>query len=222
MKKQDILSRVDHTLLKPTATWEEIKKLCDEAVKFHTASVCVPQTYVKQIKEYYGDSLKICTVIGFPLGYNSGPSKVNEAMYSIAEGADEIDMVINVIDVKNGNYNKVEKEIAAIKAVCGKKILKVIVETCYLTDLEKMKMCNVVQNAGADFIKTSTGFGTDGAKIADVKLFKSRLKDSVKVKAAGGISTIEDLKAFVEAGSDRIGTSRAVGLLKDLPDDAEI
>ncbi len=223
MKKADILSKVDHTLLTPTAKWEEIKKLCDDAIKYQVASVCIPQTYVSRVREFYGDKITICTVIGFPLGYNSTASKLNEAMYAIADGADEIDMVINLIDIKNGNFAKVESEIKSIKAVCGNKVLKVIVETCYLTDLEKIRMCNIVANAKADFIKTSTGFGPEGATIADVSMFKSRLsKYGIGVKAAGGISSLDELKSFVAAGADRLGTSKAVRILWDLPDDEEL
>ena len=196
------------------AKWEDIEKLCDEAVKYQTASVCIPQTYIKRVKEKYGDKLTICTVIGFPLGYNLTESKIVEAEQSLANGASEIDMVVNISDVKNGDYEKVEKEIRAIKEAIGDKILKVIIETCYLTEEEKIAMCEAVTKAGADYIKTSTGFGTDGARMEDVILFKDHIGENVKIKAAGGVKTKEDLVAFIEAGCDRIGTSSAIKMLK--------
>lgn len=194
--------------------WEDIEKLCDEAVKYQTASVCIPQTYIKRVKEKYGDKLTICTVIGFPLGYNLTESKIVEAEQSLANGASEIDMVVNISDVKNGDYEKVENEIRAIKEAVGDKILKVIIETCYLTEEEKIAMCEAVTKAGADYIKTSTGFGTDGARMEDVILFKDHIGENVKIKAAGGVRTKEDLIAFIEAGCDRIGTSSAIKMLK--------
>jgi len=213
MVDSEILSRVDHTLLKMTASWAEIKTLCDEAVRFKTASVCIPPSYVKPVFAEFGKGLVICTVIGFPLGYTYTSVKVNETSIALENGANEIDMVINAGDVKNGNYDLVLDEIKMIKQVCGTHILKVIIEACYLNEEEKIRLCGVVTDAGADFIKTSTGFGTAGAVIADVKLFKQHIGQQVKVKAAGGIKTREDLEAFIQAGADRIGTSSAVKLL---------
>ncbi len=215
MDRKEILKRVDHTRLKAYATWEDIAALCDEAIAFETASVCVPPAYIGRIHEIYGDKINICTVVGFPLGYSVTEAKLAETQKAIADGANEIDMVINISDVKNGLYRKVEEEIRALKKVCGDHILKVIVETCYLTREEKIAMCRAVTAAGADYIKTSTGFGTGGATLEDVKLFREHIGPKVKIKAAGGISTLEDLEAFVEAGCDRIGTSRAVGLLRE-------
>ncbi|MDU2557901.1 MAG: deoxyribose-phosphate aldolase [Anaerococcus prevotii] len=214
MENKEIYAHIDHTLLKAFAKWEDIEKLCDEAVKYQTASVCIPQTYIKRVKEKYGDKLTICTVIGFPLGYNLTESKIVEAEQSLANGASEIDMVVNISDVKNGDYEKVEDEIRAIKEAIGDKILKVIIETCYLTEEEKIAMCEAVTKVGADYIKTSTGFGTDGARMEDVILFKKYIGDNVKIKAAGGVRTKEDLIAFIEAGCDRIGTSSAIKMLK--------
>ncbi|WP_306484399.1 deoxyribose-phosphate aldolase [Anaerococcus sp.] len=214
MENKEIYAHIDHTLLKAFAKWEDIEKLCDEAVKYQTASVCIPQTYIKRVKEKYGDKLTICTVIGFPLGYNLTESKIVEAEQSLANGASEIDMVVNISDVKNGDYEKVENEIRTIKEAVGDKILKVIIETCYLTEEEKIAMCEAVTKAGADYIKTSTGFGTDGARMEDVILFKDHIGDNVKIKAAGGVRTKEDLIAFIEAGCDRIGTSSAIKMLK--------
>lgn len=215
MKKQEILSHVDHTLLKPFAKWEDIVQLCDDAILYQTASVCVPPAYVKRIHNTYGDKLKICTVIGFPLGYSVTQAKVEETRQAIADGAGEIDMVVNISDVKNGLYDKVEEEIRQIKTACDGKVLKVIIETCYLDEKEKIAMCRAVTNAGADYIKTSTGFGTDGASIEDIKLFKKHIGAQVKIKAAGGISTLEEMEAYLTEGCDRIGTSKAVGLLKN-------
>ena len=214
MNAQDILSRVDHTQLKAFATWEDIRKLCEEAIEYHTASVCVPPAYIKRIHDTYGERINICTVVGFPLGYSTTPAKVAEVKQALLDGCSEIDMVINIADVKNGDYAKVEEEIGQLKAACGEHILKVIIETCYLTEKEKIAMCEAVTRAGADFIKTSTGFGTGGATREDIELFKAHIGPKVKIKAAGGISTIEDLEMFVSLGCDRIGTSRAVGLLK--------
>ena len=214
MDKKEILKRVDHTQLKAYATWEDIVKLCDEAVENRTASICVPPTYIKRIHDTYGDKINICTVVGFPLGYSVTEAKVAETRQAIAEGAQEIDMVINISHVKNGMYKEVEEEIRTLKEVCGERILKVIIETCYLTEEEKIAMCRAVTNAGADYIKTSTGFGTGGAAKEDIRLFKEHIGDGVKIKAAGGISTLEDLEAFAKEGCDRIGTSRAVGLLQ--------
>lgn len=215
MDKREILERVDHTQLKAFATWEDIAKLCDEAIANQTASVCVPPTYIKRIHDTYGDKINICTVVGFPLGYSVTEAKVAETKQAVKDGAHEIDMVINISDVKNGMYDKVEKEIRTLKEACEGHILKVIIETCYLTKEEKIAMCKAVTNAGADYIKTSTGFGTGGAAIEDIRLFKEHIGEGVKIKAAGGISTLEDLEAFVAEGCDRIGTSRAVGLLQD-------
>lgn len=214
MTSQEMLSHIDHTQLKAFATWEDIKMLCDEAVLYKTASVCVPSCYVKRVKDAYGDSVNICTVVGFPLGYANTEAKVAETKKAIEDGASEIDMVINISDVKNGLYDEVEEEIRTLKATCGDKILKVIIETCYLSKEEKIAMCKAVTNAGADYIKTSTGFGTGGATMEDVLLMKENIGANVKIKAAGGVSTIEDLENFLNAGCDRIGTSKAVALFK--------
>lgn len=211
-----ILSKVDHTLLLQGSTWDEIKGLCDDAVKFGTASVCVAPSFVKRCAEYLcGKDVLVCTVIGFPNGYNTKEVKVFETKNAIENGADEIDMVINIGDVKMGDYDKVLDEIKAIKDACGDKTLKVIIETCLLTDEEKKKMCEVVSKSGADFIKTSTGFSTGGATFDDVKLFAENVEKHVKIKAAGGISSIEDAKKFIELGADRLGTSRVVKILKN-------
>ncbi len=215
MEVKDMLARVDHTLLKPYCSWEEIEKLCEEAIAYGTASVCIPSCYVGRVHGRYGDRLNICTVVGFPLGYQDTPVKALEAREALEQGAGEIDMVINLTDVKNGLYEKVEEEIRTLKGVCGEHVLKVIVETCYLTRQEKIAMCQAVTKAGADYIKTSTGFGTGGATLEDVKLFRENIGPGVKIKAAGGISTREELEAFLELGCERVGTSRAVGLLKD-------
>lgn len=214
MDKKTILQRVDHTQLQAYATWEDIVKLCDEAIANETASVCVPPAYIKRIHDTYGDKINICTVVGFPLGYSVTEAKAAETRQAIADGAQEIDMVINISHVKNGMYDEVEREICTIKEICGGRILKVIIETCYLTEEEKIEMCRAVTDAGADYIKTSTGFGTGGATLEDIRLFKKYIGENVKIKAAGGISTVEDLEAFVQEGCDRIGTSKAVGLLK--------
>lgn len=214
MDKKEILKHIDHTLLKAVATWEDIKVLCDEAIKYETASVCVPACYISRIHETYGDKINICTVVGFPLGYSVTEAKVLETRKAIEDGANEIDMVINISDVKNGDLEKVTKEIAALKEACGDKILKVIIETCYLTEEEKIAMCKVVTEAGADYIKTSTGFGTAGATIEDIRLFKKYIGPNVKMKAAGGVKTVADLEMFINEGCDRIGTSSAVNMLK--------
>lgn len=214
MTREEMLGKVDHTQLKAFATWKDIKKLCEEAIEFHTASVCVPPAYIKRIHDAYGDRVNICTVVGFPLGYSVTAAKVAEVEQALADGCNEIDMVVNISDVKNGLYDKVEEEIRTLKAACGGHILKVIVETCYLTEEEKIAMCGAVTNAGADYIKTSTGFGTGGATREDVELFKKHIGPNVRIKAAGGVSTLEDLEMFVNLGCDRIGTSRAVGLCK--------
>jgi len=198
---------------KAFATWEDIVKLCEEAVEFQTASVCVPPAYIRRIKEAYGEKVTICTVIGFPLGYSVTAAKVKETQEALADGAQEIDMVVNISDVKNGLYEKVTEEIKAVKAACGNHILKVIVETCYLTEEEKIAMCKSVTEAGADYIKTSTGFGSGGATLADVELFKKHIGEKVKIKAAGGVKTREDLEAFLAAGCERIGASSVVGII---------
>lgn len=216
MEVKEMLKHVDHTQLKAFATWEDIVKLCDEAVEYGTASVCVPPAYIKRIHDAYGDKLNICTVVGFPLGYSVTEAKAAEIKKALEDGCNEIDMVVNISDVKNGLYDKVEEEIRTLKAVCGSHILKVIIETCYLTEEEKIAMCKAVTAAKADYIKTSTGFGTDGATVADIELFKKHIGPEVKMKAAGGVSTLEDLKMFLELGCDRIGTSRAVGLCKGI------
>ena len=218
MEPKEILRHVDHTLLKAFATWEDIKKLCEEAIRYSTASVCIPPCYVKPIKETYGGKLKIDAVIGFPLGYSVTKAKVVEAEQAVADGADEIDMVINITDVKNKKFDKVADEIKQIRNAVGNRILKVIIETCYLTEEEKIKMCEIVTDAKADYIKTSTGFGTAGAKIEDIRLFKKHLGPNVKIKAAGGIHTKEDLEMFINEGCDRIGASHAVEALASFLD----
>ncbi|MCI9220053.1 MAG: deoxyribose-phosphate aldolase [Lachnospiraceae bacterium] len=212
MTIEEMLGKVDHTQLKAFATWEDIKKLCDEAVKYKTASVCVPPAYVKRIHEAYGEQVNICTVVGFPLGYSVTEAKLAEVRSALADGCNEIDMVVNIGDVKNGDFDKVEAEIRAVKEACGEHILKVIIETCYLTEEEKIAMCKAVTGAGADYIKTSTGFGTGGATRQDVELFGKHIGPDVKIKAAGGVSTLEDLEMFLRLGCGRVGTSRAVGL----------
>ena len=214
MDVKEMLKHVDHTQLQAFCTWEDIEKLCKEAIEFETASVCIPPSYVKLVNKNFGDKLNICTVIGFPLGYQVTAAKVAEVEEALKQGCNEIDMVVNITDVKNGLYGKVEEEIRAVKKACGDHILKVIIETCYLTEEEKIAMCKAVTNAGADYIKTSTGFGTGGATLEDVKLFKEHIGQGVKIKAAGGVSTLQDLEAFLSLGCDRIGTSRAVGLCK--------
>lgn len=219
MDRSIILSKVDHTLLAQGAAWGEIKGICDDGVKYGTASVCIPASYVKQAKEYivstYPDkNLPVCTVIGFPNGYSTTAVKVFETEDAIKNGADEIDMVINIGWVKDGLYDKVEEEIKAIKAACGDKILKVIIETCLLTDEEKVEMCKTVTASGADFIKTSTGFAGGGATFADVELFAKNVGAGVKIKAAGGISSFEDAEKFIELGASRLGTSRLVKIMK--------
>ena len=210
MNTQNILSKCDHTLLSQAATWEQIKKICDEGMQYKTASVCIPPSYVKQAKEYVGEKLAICTVIGFPNGYNTTEVKVFETKDAIAKGADEIDMVINIGMLRQGFDKQVCDEIQQIKAACGDKILKVIIETCLLTEDEKIRMCKIVTEAGADYIKTSTGFSTAGATREDVKLMKENVGANVKVKAAGGISGLQDAQDFIDLGADRLGTSRVV------------
>lgn len=214
MTQEEILSKVDHTLLAQTATWDEIKAICDDAVTYGTASVCIPPRFVKQAKAYVGDKMRICTVIGFPNGYSTPEVKIFETRQALKDGADEIDMVISVGTVKEGKYDRVLKEIRDIKAVCGGHILKVIIETCFLTDEEKMNLCHVVTDSGADYIKTSTGFGGGGATFEDVKLFTENIGLGVKIKAAGGITSMEDAEKFIELGASRLGTSRIVKLVK--------
>lgn len=213
METKEILSHIDHTSLKAFATWEDIDNLCREAIRFETASVCIPPCYIKRVKDTYKDRIRICTVIGFPLGYQVTEAKVAETKQAILDGAEEIDMVVNISDVKNGDYDKVEKEIKTLKQVCGDLILKVIIETCYLNEEEKIAMCKAVTNAGADFIKTSTGFGTAGAKMEDILLFKQHIGPDVKIKAAGGVNSREDFEAFISAGCSRIGSSSGVAML---------
>lgn len=215
MDKQQILNKVDHTLLHQQATWPEIKEILDDAIKYHTASACIPASYVKQAKEYVGDKLPICTVIGFPNGYSTTAVKIFETKDAIENGADEIDMVINIGDVKNNNYKNIENEIREIKKVCGHKVLKVIIETCLLTEQEIIKMCEVVTSAKADYIKTSTGFSTSGATFPDVALMKKHVGSEVKIKAAGGITSLEDAVKFIELGASRLGTSRIIKLIKN-------
>ena len=207
MKKELIYQHIDHTLLKAVSSWEDIHKLCEEAVAHGMASVCIPPSYIKRVHEVYGDKLNICTVIGFPLGYNTTEVKRSEVEQAIAEGAKEVDMVVNLGDVKNGDFDRVTEEIATLKRAAGDKILKVIIETCYLTEEEKIRLCRCVADGGADYIKTSTGFGTAGAKIEDIRLFKENLpKDKdVKMKAAGGVRTREDLELFLEEGENNNG-----------------
>ncbi|MDR3193607.1 MAG: deoxyribose-phosphate aldolase [Treponema sp.] len=209
MTDAEILSCIDHTLLKPTVSWREIVKLCGEALRWRTASVCIPPCYVKAAREEFGDKLNICTVAGFPLGYSIAAAKVLEAQRAILSGAGEIDMVINIADVKSGRFDWVEEEIRLLRKACAGHILKVIVETCYLTEEEKIRLCETVTRAGADYIKTSTGFGSAGAVLEDIRLFKAHIGPEVKIKAAGGIRTREDMAAFIEAGAGRIGTSSA-------------
>lgn len=214
MEKRELAHYVDHTQLAQTAVWKDIEKLCDEAIRFQTASVCIPPSYVKQAKEYVGEKMAVCTVIGFPNGYNTTAVKEFETRRALEEGADEIDMVINLGWVKDGRYDLVEEEIRTLKKACGEKVLKVIIETCLLTDEEKIRMCEVVTASGADFIKTSTGFSKAGATFDDIRLFAEHVGDSVKIKAAGGISSLEDAEKFLELGADRLGTSRIVRLLE--------
>ncbi|MDN5307359.1 MAG: deoxyribose-phosphate aldolase [Eubacteriaceae bacterium] len=214
MTNSEILSHIDHTLLKPFATWTDIQEICKDAIEYQTASVCIPAAFIERIKETYGQQLNICTVIGFPLGYSTTETKVFEAKDAIAKGAKEIDMVINIGQLKDGNDDYVQDEIAQIKEAVGDNVLKVIVETCFLTEDEKVRVCKLVTKAGADYIKTSTGFGTGGATMADILLFKKNIGPDVKMKAAGGVKSVDDLIAFIEAGCDRIGTSSAVKMLK--------
>ena len=213
MTNEEMLCHVDHTQLKPFAIWEDIEKMCEEDITYKTASVCVPPAYIKRIADKYKDKINICTVVGFPLGYSVTAAKVTEVREALKDGANEIDMVVNISDVKNHLFDKVEEEIRTLKEVCGEHILKVIVETCFLTEEEKIAVCKAVTDAGADYIKTSTGFGTGGARMEDIVLFKENIGPHVKIKAAGGVKTKEDIEAFLGAGCDRIGTSSAVGIL---------
>ncbi|MBO5930680.1 MAG: deoxyribose-phosphate aldolase [Clostridia bacterium] len=215
MNITEILGRCDHTLLLQTATWDEIRAICDDGMKYQTASVCIPPCYVKQAKEYVGDRLAICTVIGFPNGDSTTAVKCFETAEALREGADEIDMVIHVGDLKAGNDEKILEEIRAIKAVCGEKILKVIIETCLLNEDEKLRMCRIVTESGADYIKTSTGFSTAGATREDVALMRANVGAHVKVKAAGGIASLADAEDFINLGADRLGTSRVVKIIKN-------
>lgn len=214
MEQKDIFGKVDHTLLLQGATWEEIRQICEDAMAYGAASVCIPPSYVKQAHEYMGDRMAVCTVIGFPNGYNTTAVKEFEAKDAIAAGAEEIDMVINIGWVKDGRYDLVEEEIRTLKKACGDKILKVIIETCLLTEDEKIQMCETVTKAGADYIKTSTGFSTAGATFEDVALFAAHVGENVKIKAAGGISSFDDAGEFIRLGADRLGTSRIVKLAK--------
>ena len=216
MNIQEILSKVDHTLLSQTATWEEIKAICDDGIKYQTASVCIPSVYVKKAANYVGGKVKICTVIGFPNGYVPTAIKCEEARLAIADGADEIDMVIWVGALKDKQYDAVLEEIKAIKKVCGDKILKVIIETCLLTEKEKIKMCEIVMASGADFIKTSTGFSTAGATPDDIRIFAKHISAPVQIKAAGGIKSIADAEEFLALGAHRLGTSRIVKIVKEM------
>ena len=214
MELKTILSKCDHTLLLQGSTWEEIKGICDDGIKYSCASVCIPASFVKRAKEYVGDKLAICTVIGFPNGYSTPAVKVFETADAIKNGADEIDMVINIGDLKDKRYDVILDEINAIKAACDGKILKVIIETCLLTDEEKIKMCEIVSASDADFIKTSTGFSTAGATKADVELFAKHVTNGTKIKAAGGIASLQDAEDFINLGADRLGTSRIVKIAK--------
>ena len=215
MEAKEILAKVDHTLLKQTATWEDIKRICEEAKTYHTATVMVPSCFIARIKETYGESVKAATVVGFPNGNCSTAAKIAETAQALADGAEEIDMVINVGALKEGNTDYVTGEIKALKQLCGERVLKVIVETCFLTEEEKIAACKCVTEGGADFIKTSTGFGSAGATIEDIKLFKEHIGEGVQMKAAGGIHTREEMEAFIEAGCTRLGASAAVKVLKD-------
>jgi deoxyribose-phosphate aldolase len=214
MNKEEILKYVDHTLLAQTATWAEIKEICDDAIKYGTASVCIPPAYVKQASEYVNGKMAICTVIGFPNGNMTTATKEFETKDALLNGADEIDMVINIGWLKDKKYDEIEQEIRSLKAACGDKILKVIIETCLLTDEEKIKMCEIVTAAGADFIKTSTGFAGGGATFSDVELFSQHVGDGVKIKAAGGIASLEDAEKFISLGASRLGTSRIIKIVK--------
>ena len=214
MDVKEILKRVDHTLLKQVCTFEEIKKLCDEGIEYNVASVCIPPSYVKRAKEYVKENLKICTVIGFPNGYSTKETKIFECKDAIKNGADEIDMVVNLGDIKSGEFKAVEEEIKEIKEICGEHILKVIVETCFLTEEEKIRLCEVVTNAKADYIKTSTGFGTNGATKEDIILFSKHIGPNVKIKASGGVKNLKIAEEFIKLGADRLGTSSIISIIK--------
>lgn len=209
MQTKDILKHIDHTQLKPFATWEDIQRLCEEAIRMEAASVCIPPCYIRRVKKAFGSQLTICTVVGFPLGYSVLEAKLSETREAIFDGAEEIDMVINISDVKNGDFDKVQREVITLKKECGNRILKVIVETCYLTEEEKIRLCQIITDSGADYIKTSTGFGSAGADLEDIALFKEYIGDAVRIKAAGGIRTKDDIEAFLKAGCERIGSSAA-------------
>ena len=215
MDRQEILKKVDHTLLAQTATWEEIKEICDDAIKYQTASICIPPSYVKEAKAYVQDQMEVCTVIGFPNGYNTTAVKKAETEDALKNGADEIDMVINIGWVKDKKFAQVEEEFRTLKKACGTKILKVIIETCLLTQEEKIRLCEIVTASGADYIKTSTGFSTAGATPEDIALFAKHVGKDIKIKAAGGISSFEDAEEFVRLGADRLGTSRLVKIQKE-------
>ena len=215
MDRKEIYEIIDHTLLTQTATWEEIKIICDDAIEYNAASVCIAPSYVNRVKAYVGDKIKICTVIGFPNGYNTTAVKLYETKDAISNGADEIDMVINLGYLKDKDYDSILDEISKLKAACGSKVLKVIIETCLLTDDEKIRMCDIVTRSGADFIKTSTGFSKQGATPEDIELFSRYVGDLVKIKAAGGISSFEDAERFIELGACRLGTSRIIKLAKN-------
>ena len=215
MNKQEILKYVDHTLLKQTSTWEEIKQICDDGIRYNTASVCIPPAFVEQAKQYVLDKIKICTVIGFPNGYNTKESKIFETQDAIKNGADEFDMVINIGDLKAEKYDNILNEINQIKEACGEKLLKVIIETCLLTYEEKIKMCEIISKSNADYIKTSTGFSIGGATIEDIKLFKLNIQDGKGIKAAGGISSFQDAEEFMNSGATRLGTSRLIKIIKE-------
>ena len=211
----ELYKYIDHTLLKPTATNEEIIKICDESIKYKTASICIPPSYIEFVKKKYDNQVNICTVVGFPLGYSVKESKMLETKKAIEDGANEVDMVINITDIKNKNYDIVLDEIKSLKSICNEKILKVIIETCYLTDEEKIECCKLVTDGKADYIKTSTGFGTKGAELNDIILFKKHVGDNVKIKAAGGMKEVRDMIAFVENGADRLGTSSGIKLINE-------
>lgn len=221
MELSEILARCDHTLLSPAATKEQIREICDDGIRYGTASVCIPASYVKFAKDYVGDRLKICTVIGFPNGYDTSAAKCFEATDAVDSGADEIDMVINIGALKDGDSDFVLNEIKAVKAACKGRLLKVIIETCLLTEEEKILMCKIISESGADYIKTSTGFSTGGATFEDIKLFKENVAPGVKIKAAGGISSLEDAEKFISLGADRLGTSRIVKIAKQLENGGE-
>ena len=214
MNSSEILSHVDHTQLKAYATWDDIIKLCEEAIRLKTASVCVPPCYVGKIREAFTDQVRICTVVGFPLGYSVTEAKVAEVKQALLDGADEIDVVVNICDVKNHDFGAVKEELTKIRKACGTHILKVIIETCYLTEEEKIQLCGIITQTGADYIKTSTGFGTAGAKLSDIELFKEHIGSQVKIKAAGGIRSAATMEEFLNAGCDRIGSSAAAAVFE--------